>query len=299
MDIVCNPGVEVPRSELSVQTNIGGELFEHILTSRCLSEEESRKMFAQIISAVGFIHNIGIVHRDLKLENILLDEERNVLITDFGFANKSQGSEGLLKTSCGSPCYAAPELVTSDSGYVGEAADIWSCGVILFSMIAGYLPYDDDPENPDGDNINLLYNYIMETKLVYPDYVPKDCQHLINRILVPNPQYRAGIQEIMNHHWLKPVRYIFEEEFERRKVCWRRRFEVFMGCQHFLAPDHGRHRSNWARILVSNSVTAKQRSYKRLECGVLRRLVRWLHCRLSRGLYSLSTTATSVSRPIE
>ncbi|KAJ3073689.1 hypothetical protein HDU98_000896 [Podochytrium sp. JEL0797] len=195
----------------------GGELFEHILANRCLAEDESRKLFAQIICAVGFIHSIGVVHRDLKLENILLDGSQSVLVTDFGFANKSLGPESFLKTSCGSPCYAAPELVTSD-GYVGETADIWSCGVILFSMIAGYLPYDDDPNNPDGENINLLYNYIMETKLEFPDYVPEDCRHLINRILVPDPKYRAGIDEIMNHVWLQPVRHMFVEEMSRRKA---------------------------------------------------------------------------------
>ncbi|KAJ3381971.1 hypothetical protein HDU84_004724 [Entophlyctis sp. JEL0112] len=194
----------------------GGELFEHILASRYLKEDESRRIFAEIICAVGYIHSIGIVHRDLKLENILLDESRGVLVTDFGFANKSKGPEGLLRTSCGSPCYAAPELVTRD-GYVGESADIWSCGVILYSMIAGYLPFDDDPENPDGDNINLLYNYIMETKLEYPDYVPADCRDLIDRILVPDPKFRADINEIMNHHWMKPVKHIFDAEMDRRK----------------------------------------------------------------------------------
>ncbi|KAJ3235955.1 hypothetical protein HDU81_011326 [Chytriomyces hyalinus] len=195
----------------------GGELFEHILKSRALSEEVTRVMFAQIICAVGFIHSIGIVHRDLKLENILLDENENVLVTDFGFANKSESVDGLLRTSCGSPCYAAPELVTSD-GYVGEIADIWSCGVILFSMIAGYLPFDDDPTNPDGDNINLLYHYIMETKLEFPPHVPPDCQDLINRILVPDPNIRASMNEIMSHVWLKPVRYLFEEEMDRRRT---------------------------------------------------------------------------------
>ncbi|KAJ3200509.1 hypothetical protein HDU82_008829, partial [Entophlyctis luteolus] len=128
----------------------------------------------------------------------------------------AKGPEGLLRTSCGSPCYAAPELVTRD-GYVGESADIWSCGVILYSMIAGYLPFDDDPENPDGDNINLLYNYIMETKLEYPDYVPADCRDLIDRILVPDPKFRADINEIMNHHWMKPVKHIFDAEMDRRK----------------------------------------------------------------------------------
>ncbi|KAJ3120457.1 hypothetical protein HK100_012789 [Physocladia obscura] len=195
----------------------GGELFEHILAKRCLDENESRKLFAEIICAVGYIHSIGIVHRDLKLENILLDANQSVLVTDFGFANKSYGSEELLHTSCGSPCYAAPELVTSE-GYVGESADIWSCGVILYSMIAGYLPFDDDPENPDGENISLLYHYIMETKLEFPDHVPKDCRDLINRILVPDPQNRADINEIMEHRWMKPVKAIFEAEIERRKV---------------------------------------------------------------------------------
>ncbi|KAJ3008883.1 UNVERIFIED_CONTAM: hypothetical protein HDU68_002920, partial [Siphonaria sp. JEL0065] len=175
----------------------GGELFEHILTQRVLDEIESRKLFAQIICAVGFIHSIGIVHRDLKLENILLDGEQNVLVTDFGFANRSLGPDGFLQTSCGSPCYAAPELVTTD-GYVGESADIW--------------------KNPDGDNINLLYNYIMETKLEFPEYVPQDCQALINRILVPDPKYRANMAEIMNHVWLAPVKHIFEQEMERRQL---------------------------------------------------------------------------------
>ncbi|KAJ3227257.1 hypothetical protein HDU81_006843 [Chytriomyces hyalinus] len=195
----------------------GGELFEYILKSRALSENVTRIMFAQIICAVSFIHSIGIVHRDLKLENILLDENENVLVTDFGFANKSESIDGLLRTSCGSPCYAAPELVTTD-GYVGEIADIWSCGVILFSMIAGYLPFDDDPANPDGDNINLLYHYIMETKLEFPAHVPPDCQDLINRILVPDPNVRASMDEIIGHVWLKPVRHLFEEEMKRRQM---------------------------------------------------------------------------------
>ncbi|KAJ3111930.1 hypothetical protein HK100_002505 [Physocladia obscura] len=195
----------------------GGELFEYILTNRSLPEDDCRRMFAQIICAVSFIHSNGIVHRDLKLENILLDEYQNVVIIDFGFANKSNGPDDLLYTSCGSPCYAAPELVTSEvytllhlnvalslisyilKGYNGEMADLWSCGVILFSMIAGYLPYDDDPKNPDGANISLLYEYILTTTLEFPEYVPTDCQNLINRILVPDPSKRANIEEIMDH----------------------------------------------------------------------------------------------------
>ncbi|EJD05098.1 Pkinase-domain-containing protein, partial [Fomitiporia mediterranea MF3/22] len=150
----------------------GGELFDHILAHRYLKEKDACKLFAQLVSGVWYIHQKKIVHRDLKLENLLLDRHRNVIITDFGFANRFEHrADDLMQTSCGSPCYAAPELVISEGLYVGSAVDIWSCGVILYAMLAGYLPFDDDPANPDGDNINLLYRYIVNTPLTFPDYV--------------------------------------------------------------------------------------------------------------------------------
>ncbi|KAJ6490202.1 kinase-like domain-containing protein [Mycena vitilis] len=129
----------------------GGELFDHILAHRYLRERDASKLFSQLISGVWYIHQKKIVHRDLKLENLLLDRHRNVIITDFGFANRFEHrADDLMQTSCGSPS-------SSPRGYVGSAVDIWSCGVILYAMLAGYLPFDDDPANPDGDNINLLY----------------------------------------------------------------------------------------------------------------------------------------------
>lgn len=140
----------------------GGELFDYILTHRYLKDNTARKLFAQLISGVGYLHKKGIVHRDLKLENLLLDRNRNIIITDFGFANtfdprdelgdeteqnltnrdyvKKMNLEqvrngtrrgDLMATSCGSPCYAAPELVVTDSLYTGRKVDVWSCGVIL------------------------------------------------------------------------------------------------------------------------------------------------------------------------
>lgn len=137
----------------------GGELFDHILAHRYLKDRDAAKLFAQLISGVRYLHAKRIVHRDLKLENLLLDRNRNVIITDFGFANRFgiAPEDELMATSCGSPCYAAPELVVQDGRYVGSAVDVWSCGVILYAMLAGYLPFDDDPSNPDGDNINMLY----------------------------------------------------------------------------------------------------------------------------------------------
>lgn len=144
----------------------GGELFDYILNHRYLKDGPARRLFAQLISGVGYLHKKGIVHRDLKLENLLLDRNRNIIITDFGFANtfdpndelteeeelnlsdrdfvkrsgldktKQNGMRrgDLMQTSCGSPCYAAPELVVSDSLYTGRKVDVWSCGVILVSF---------------------------------------------------------------------------------------------------------------------------------------------------------------------
>lgn len=143
----------------------GGELFDYILNHRYLKDQSARRLFSQLVSGVGYLHKQGIVHRDLKLENLLLDRNRNIIITDFGFANtfnpheelsndeelhlsdrefvkrmgldkvKSDGTRkgDLMQTSCGSPCYAAPELVVSDAPYTGRKVDVWSCGVILVS----------------------------------------------------------------------------------------------------------------------------------------------------------------------
>ncbi|KAL6904545.1 hypothetical protein GGI43DRAFT_282500 [Trichoderma evansii] len=220
----------------------GGELFDYILNHRYLKDNSARRLFSQLVSGVGYLHKKGIVHRDLKLENLLLDRNRNIIITDFGFANtfdshdelteeeelnlsdrdfvkrlgldkiKSNGMRkgDLMQTSCGSPCYAAPELVVSDSLYTGRKVDVWSCGVILYAMLAGYLPFDDDPANPEGDNINLLYKYIVTTPLTFPEYVTPHARDLLRRILVPNPRKRADLFEVARHSWLSEYAHVVE-----------------------------------------------------------------------------------------
>lgn len=193
----------------------GGELFDHILAHRYLREKDAAKLFAQLVSGVSYLHAKKIVHRDLKLENLLLDRNRNVIITDFGFANKFEHkADDLMQTSCGSPCYAAPELVISEGLYVGSAVDIWSCGVILYAMLAGYLPFDDDPANPDGDNINLLYKYIINTQLTFPDYVSQEARDLLGLMLVPDPARRCDLDQIKRHPWLKAWVGLFEKSVE-------------------------------------------------------------------------------------
>lgn len=218
----------------------GGELFDYILNHRYLNDNAARRLFAQLVSGVGYLHNKGIVHRDLKLENLLLDRNRNIIITDFGFANTFNAEDelgeeieynltnkdfvkkfeldrvqpnghrrgDLMQTSCGSPCYAAPELVVSDSLYTGRKVDVWSCGVILYAMLAGYLPFDDDPANPEGDNINLLYKYIVSTPLTFPDYVSPHARDLLRRILVPDPRKRADLFEVARHSWLAEYAHV-------------------------------------------------------------------------------------------
>ncbi|KAI1334217.1 hypothetical protein F5Y15DRAFT_296706 [Xylariaceae sp. FL0016] len=220
----------------------GGELFDYILNHRYLKDQAARRLFAQLVSGVGYLHKKGIVHRDLKLENLLLDRNKNIIITDFGFANtfdandeltedeelnlsdrdfvkrsgldktKANGSRrgDLMQTSCGSPCYAAPELVVSDSLYTGRKVDVWSCGVILYAMLAGYLPFDDDPANPEGDNINLLYKYIVNTPLTFPEYVTPHARDLLRRILVPSPRKRADLFEVARHSWLSEYAHVVE-----------------------------------------------------------------------------------------
>lgn len=156
----------------------------------------------------GFEIGVSISHQVIYSfmhvrRNLLLDQHRNVKITDFGFANYdcSVQREQFLRTSCGSPCYAAPELVLGD-GYKGAAADIWSCGVILYAMLCGFLPFDDDPENPDSSNVNKLYQYIMSTALTFPAHVPSLAQELILKMLNPNPEERYSMSEIYTHPWV-------------------------------------------------------------------------------------------------
>lgn len=199
----------------------GGELFDYILANRYLKEKDASRLFAQLISGVDYLHQKNIVHRDLKLENLLLDKHRNIIITDFGFANRFQGDGGdKMLTSCGSPCYAAPELVVSEGEYVGTAVDVWSCGVILYAMLSGYLPYDDDPENPDGDNINLLYKYIMSTPLNFPDHLSRMAKDLLLSMLVPEPVDRCTIPDIQQHLWLQAFRELFQRTVEDHEMTF-------------------------------------------------------------------------------
>ncbi|PAA64015.1 hypothetical protein BOX15_Mlig019461g2 [Macrostomum lignano] len=170
----------------------GGELFDHIVKNQRLSEPEARRYFQQIISGVDYCHQHMIVHRDLKPENLLLDHNQNVKIADFGLSNIMADGE-FLRTSCGSPNYAAPEVV-SGKLYAGPEVDIWSCGIILYALICGCLPFDDS-------HIPTLFKKIRSGVFVIPSYVSSGAASLLKIILQVDPMKRATVETIRTHAW--------------------------------------------------------------------------------------------------
>ncbi|UJR23975.1 hypothetical protein I4U23_026942 [Adineta vaga] len=172
----------------------GGELFDYIVKKGKLTEAEARPFFQQIISGVDYCHRHMVVHRDLKPENLLLDDASHVKIADFGLSNIMKDGE-LLKTSCGSPNYAAPEVVSGEL-YAGQEVDIWSCGVILYALLTGTLPFDDD-------NVQVLFKKIRSGIFPIPDYLNPSVVDLLQRMLTVDPVRRATIKEIKEHEWFK------------------------------------------------------------------------------------------------
>ncbi|XP_018467371.2 LOW QUALITY PROTEIN: CBL-interacting serine/threonine-protein kinase 6 [Raphanus sativus] len=174
----------------------GGELFAKISKGR-LREDVARVYFQQLISAVDFCHSRGVYHRDLKPENLLLDEEGNLKVTDFGLSALTEHlkQDGLFHTTCGTPAYVAPEVILK-KGYDGAKADLWSCGVILFVLLAGYLPFQDD-------NLVNMYRKIYRGDFKCPGWLSSDARKLVTKLLDPNPNTRITIDKVMDSAWFK------------------------------------------------------------------------------------------------
>uniref|UniRef100_A0A7C9AIM3 non-specific serine/threonine protein kinase n=1 Tax=Opuntia streptacantha TaxID=393608 RepID=A0A7C9AIM3_OPUST len=204
MRLVKHPNVVQLYEVLATTTKIyfvmeyvkGGELFNKVCKGK-LREDVARKYFQQLISAVDYCHSRGVYHRDLKPENLLLDEHGNLKVTDFGLSAlaESKHQDGLLHTTCGTPAYVAPEVIHR-KGYDGAKADIWSCGVVLYVLMAGYLPFQDS-------NLMEMYRKIGKGEVKFPNWFPSDAKKLLHRILDPNPKTRISIAKIMDNAWFR------------------------------------------------------------------------------------------------
>ncbi|OLY84390.1 Serine/threonine-protein kinase MARK2 [Smittium mucronatum] len=176
-----------------MEHNSGGELLHYIRKRGRLMEREARVFFRQIVSAVDYIHRNNIIHRDLKLENVMLDGDQRIRLIDFGFANTFYWDRE-LDTFCGSPFYAAPEMVNGIK-YIGPEVDIWSMGVILFFMLCGRTPFE-------GENLKEIYDKISKGRFVMPQFLSTSACDLLQRMLTVNPKKRITMAEIRSHPWI-------------------------------------------------------------------------------------------------
>ncbi|KAL2229989.1 CBL-interacting serine/threonine-protein kinase 7-like [Sesamum indicum] len=174
----------------------GGELFAKLSRCRRFSEPTARRYFQQVVSALRFCHQNGVFHRDIKPQNLLLDKNGLLKITDFGLSALSeQKRDGLIYTACGTPAYTAPEVVYR-KGYDGEKADAWSCGVLLYVFLAGCLPFDDS-------NLSNMYRAMHRRAFEFPDWVSKSARIVIYRLMDPNPNTRLSLDELVKLSWFK------------------------------------------------------------------------------------------------
>ncbi|KAI1098437.1 kinase-like protein [Jackrogersella minutella] len=172
----------------------GDELYNYLLKHGPLPAEKVQRIFTQLVGAVSYVHQQSCVHRDLKLENILLDKHENVKLVDFGFTREYEGKSNYLQTFCGTICYSAPEMLKGEK-YAGEKIDVWSLGVILYALLCGELPFDDDDDN-------VTRTKILTEEPKYPEHVPPDAVALIKLLLSKRTLLRPTLPEILSHAFL-------------------------------------------------------------------------------------------------
>ncbi|KAJ4836410.1 CBL-interacting serine/threonine-protein kinase 25 [Turnera subulata] len=204
MHLVKHPNIVELKEVMATKSKIyfvmeyvkGGEVFAKVVKGR-LKEEVARKYFQQLISAVDYCHSRGVSHRDLKPENLLLDENGDLKVSDFGLSAlpEQHWNDGLLHTQCGTPAYVAPEILRK-KGYDGAKADIWSCGVILYVLLSGHLPFRND-------NLMKMYVKIFKAEYEFPPWISSDAKKLISKLLVVDPEKRLTVPQIMRSHWLR------------------------------------------------------------------------------------------------
>lgn len=174
-----------------------GTLLEYIMQRKKIQEDEAKYIFKQIIETLVYVHKNGIAHRDIKPENIMIDSDKNIKFIDFGFSAFVE-QDHLFSTKCGTPNYAAPELI-SGKPYDGFKADIWSCGVVLYSMVFGQLPWTKV-------NQHQLLDQIVRAEYFIPMSISQECSDLISKMMNPDTEKRIKMEDVLNHPWLRGVK---------------------------------------------------------------------------------------------
>uniref|UniRef100_A0A7S2RHP3 non-specific serine/threonine protein kinase n=1 Tax=Mucochytrium quahogii TaxID=96639 RepID=A0A7S2RHP3_9STRA len=208
MKLVRHPHVVQLKEVLASRTKIfivlelvtGGELFDKIVAEGRFKEKTARFYFQQLCVGTEYCHRKGVCHRDLKPENLLLDDQGNLKISDFGLSalyeqDADTDRQALLHTTCGTPNYVAPEVL-ADQGYDGALSDTWSIGVILYVFLAGFLPFDEP-------TMAALFRKIQKADFSYPSWFTDEVKDLLGKILIVDPSKRWNIKQIMDHSWWK------------------------------------------------------------------------------------------------
>jgi serine/threonine protein kinase len=249
----------------------GDELYNHLLSSGPMSPDKVQKIFTQLIGAVSYVHQKSCVHRDLKLENILLDKKGDVKLVDFGFTREYEGKSSYLQTWCGTVCYSAPEMLKGEK-YAGEKVDVWSLGIILYALLCGELPFDEDDEE-------VTKQRILKEEPKFPDHVPQQARDLINVLLSKRPLLRPSLADILQHPWLsehaprqqeilklqQPAPFTTELEKETLERMRSAGVDIDMVIEHVLSQRCDSLAGWWALLIEKEERKARRRERKRKE----------------------------------
>jgi serine/threonine protein kinase len=258
----------------------GDELYNHILKTGPMEPDKVQKIFTQLVGAVSYVHQKSCVHRDLKLENILLDKHENVKLVDFGFTREYEGKSSYLQTWCGTICYSAPEMIKGEK-YAGEKVDVWSLGIILFALLSGELPFDDDDEHATKTRI-------LKEEPKYPDHIPTQAKDLIVSMLSKRPFIRPSLADILQHPWLaefapqqqailklqQPAPFTSDLEKDTLQRMRSAGVDIDMVIENVLAQRCDNLAGWWSLLIEKEERKAKRRERKRREAEAkgLRRL---------------------------
>ncbi|KAI8935683.1 hypothetical protein NX059_007204 [Plenodomus lindquistii] len=249
----------------------GDELYNYLLAKGALEPPKVQRIFTQLVGAVSYVHNKSCVHRDLKLENILLDKHGDVKLVDFGFTREYEGKSNYLQTWCGTVCYSAPEMLKGEK-YAGEKVDVWSLGIILYALLVGELPFDDDDEI-------VTKTKILKEEPKYPEHFPAQAKELCSALLSKRPILRPTLADILQNPWLsehaprqqetlklqQPPPFSTELEKEVLQRMRAAGVDIDMVIENVLAQRCDSLAGWWALLLEKEERKAKRRERKRKE----------------------------------